>query len=66
MLEEPPVFKRGEKVFILAESEMLKIIATGIAESDGYKGRPVKVMNMQSRKEVSGEVIDNTTVRVKW
>lgn len=66
MLEEPPLFKRGEKVFIVAESETLKIIATGTAESDGYKGRPVKVMNMQSRKEVSGEVIDNTTVRVKW
>ena len=66
ILEEPPVFKRGEKVFILAESETLKIMATGTAESDGYKGRTVKVMNMQSRKEVSGEVIDNTTVRVKW
>ena len=66
MLEEPPLFKRGEKVFILAESDTLKIIATGTAENDGYKGRPVKVMNVQSRQEVSGEVIDSTTVRVKW
>lgn len=66
MLEDPPLFKRGEKVFIVAESETLKIIATGTAESDGYKGRLVKVMNVQSRKEVSGEVIDNTTVRVRW
>lgn len=66
MLEDPPLFKRGEKIFIVAESETLKIIATGTAESDGYKGRSVKVMNVQSRKEVSGEVIDNTTVRVRW
>lgn len=66
MVEVPPLFKRGEKVFIVAESESLKVTAVGMAKADGYAGRPVKVMNIQSRKEVFGEVVDGTTVRVKW
>lgn len=66
ILEEPPLFKRGEKVFIVAESESLKVIAAGVATAEGYRGHPVKVINMQSKKEVIGEVIDGATVKVKW
>ena len=66
ILEELPLFKRGEKVFIVAESESLKVIAAGVANSEGYRGHTVKVINMQSKKEVIGEVIDNETVKVKW
>ncbi len=66
ILEEPPLFRRGDKVFIVAESETLKVMAVGTATEDGYRGRPAKVVNMQSRKEVFGEVIDGGTVRVRW
>lgn len=66
MLEEPPLFKRGDRVFIIAESESLKVTALGTATEDGFRGRPAKVINIQSRKEVFGEVIDGGTVKVKW
>ena len=66
ILEEPPLFRRGDKVFIVAETETLKVTAVGMATGDGYRGRPAKVINMQSRKEVFGEVVDGGTVRVKW
>lgn len=66
VLEDPPVFKRGDKVFIVAESEVLKVTAVGVAGEDGYKGRPVRVTNMQSKKEVIGEVVDNGTVSVNF
>lgn len=66
MLEDPPLFKRGDRVFIIAESESLKVTALGAATEDGFRGRPAKVINIQSRKEVVGEVIDGGTVRVKW
>lgn len=66
MLEDPPLFRRGDKVFVVAESETLKVTAAGIAAEDGYRGRPVRVINTQSRKEVSGEVIDGGIVRVRW
>lgn len=66
ILEEPPLFRRGDKVFIVAESETLKVMAVGAATEDGYRGRPVKVVNIQSRKEVFGEVIDGGTVRARW
>ncbi len=66
ILEEPPLFKRGDKVFIIAESEALKVSAIGVAGEDGYRGRPVRITNMQSKKEVIGEVDGNGTVSVKW
>jgi len=66
ILEEPPVFKRGDKVFIIAESEVLKVTAVGLAGEDGYRGRTVRITNMYSKKEVIGNVIDNGTVSVKW
>jgi len=65
-LEEPPVFKRGDKVFIIAESEVLKVTAVGLAGEDGYRGRTVRITNMYSKKEVIGNVVDNGTVSVKW
>ena len=66
ILEDPPMFKRGDKVFIVAESETLKVTAMGVAGEDGYRGRPVKVTNLQSKKEVFAEVVDGGTVRVRW
>ena len=66
ILEEPPLFKRGDKVFIVAESDALRVSAIGVAGEDGYRGRPVRITNMQSKKEVIGEVDDNGTVSVKW
>lgn len=66
ILEEPPLFKRGEKVFIIAESEALKVTAMGVAGEDGYRGHPVKITNLQSRKEVVGVVVDDGTVSVRW
>ncbi len=66
ILEEPPLFRRGDKVFIVAESEVLKVAAMGVAGEDGYRGRPVRITNMQSKKEVIGEVDSNGTVKVKW
>lgn len=66
ILEEPPLFKRGEKVFIIAESASLRVTAMGVAGEDGYRGRPVRITNMQSKKEVIGEVGSDGTVNVKW
>ncbi|MCC6544074.1 MAG: flagellar basal body P-ring formation protein FlgA [Nitrospirae bacterium] len=66
ILEEPPLFKKGEKVFIVAESASLKVIAVGVADEDGYRGRPVRITNTQSRKEVIGEVDGDGSVSVKW
>lgn len=66
VLEEPPIFKRGDKVFIIAESDNLKITTVGTASEDGFRNRPVKVVNLQSKREVFGDVIDGGTIKVRW
>ncbi|MBI4715948.1 MAG: flagellar basal body P-ring formation protein FlgA [Nitrospirae bacterium] len=65
-LKEPPVFLRGDRVWIVAESDLLRILAAGEAKEEGYRGRTARVINLQSRKEVLGEVAGDGTVRVRF
>ena len=66
MIEESPLFTRGAKVFIIAESDTVKVTAIGIAKEDGYRDKLARVMNIQSKKEVIGKVIGDNTIKVTW
>jgi flagella basal body P-ring formation protein FlgA len=65
-LRELPVFERGARILIVAESDSLRIFVLGEAKEDGYRGRLARVTNLQSRKEVSGEVQGDGKVRVQY
>ncbi len=64
LLEEAPVIKRGDRVTLLVKEEGLVIMTTGIAREEGYLGRQLSVMNLDSKKVVYGEAQDAGTVRV--
>ena len=64
-IEEAPVIKQGDQVIILVEGGGLKITSIGRAKEDGYLGRLVAVVNLDSRKTVYGVVEDHDRVRVK-
>jgi flagella basal body P-ring formation protein FlgA len=51
MVEDPPVVERGSAVFILAESESLRITTRGEALEEGRHGERIRVRNLQSGKE---------------
>lgn len=64
MVQNPPLFYQGERVTILVETGHLKIMASGKALEDGYQGKSVTVMNLDSHRTVYGEPLDGTTVKV--
>ncbi len=64
MVEEPPVIHRGDRVTLLARGPGLTVTAIGEAREDGGAGRPIQVMNLNSRRMVQGRVVDATTVEV--
>ncbi len=66
MLDLPPVVKRGDLVTILFETPVLKVTARGEVRKKGLKGDTVKVLNIMSRKEVYGTVLDPNTVKVEF
>jgi len=65
-VEMPPVIKRGDVVQVIAESEILKVTAKGLAKENGVKGDRIQVMNLGSKKIIYALVVDGQTVQVEF
>lgn len=65
-LETPAAVRKGEVVKIVVESPSLRIETTGKTAQDGGVGEVIRVLNLGSRKEVYGRVLDDKTVRVEY
>ena len=57
--------KRGDMITIIAEFNGLKIRTSGKALMDGHHGQIIQVKNNRSGRQVSAEVIAQSTVMVK-
>lgn len=66
MVEFPPLIRKGERVILLVENQQFKITALGEAKEDGRKGERVRLINLSSKKEVSGRVLDTNTVQIDF
>ncbi len=66
LIELPPLVKRGDIVTVIAENEALKIVTTGMVRDRGRRGDVVRVININSNKEVFGKVVDARTVKVNF
>ena len=64
LLGEPHVVRLGARVTIRFEKGPLRILAEGIAKDDGSVGSNVRVMNLESRRELWGRVLDGDTIQV--
>jgi flagella basal body P-ring formation protein FlgA len=65
MVQNPPLFYQGERVTLLVETGHLRIMASGKALEDGYQGKSVSVLNLDSHRTVYGEALDGATVKVR-
>ena len=63
-VELPPLIKRGDVVTLSAASDTLRITTLGKAKGDGRQGERIKVVNLDTRKELYGYVVDAKTVVV--
>lgn len=66
MIREMPLVKRGHRVTILAETPSMSITTFGELKADSLVGSHVKVLNLQSKKIVSGVLADENTVKVDF
>lgn len=65
-IEVPPLVKRGDVVVIVAKSASIKITTLGKAREKGGKGDRIKVVNLDSDKDVFARVVDAKTVEVTF
>ncbi|MBL0731452.1 MAG: flagellar basal body P-ring formation protein FlgA [Desulfosarcina sp.] len=66
LVELPPIVKRGDVVTIIAEAGGLRVTALGKIKKKGHRGERLKVMNLDSKKEIYARVVDSNTVRVTF
>ncbi|MBM4053988.1 MAG: flagellar basal body P-ring formation protein FlgA [Planctomycetes bacterium] len=64
MVDDPAVIKKGDLVKILVKIGNLSVLSKGIAKEDGYRGRVIKIMNIDTKRELYGEVKEDNTVKV--
>lgn len=65
MVERTTVVKKGNRVTLLFHAPGFSIRAAGEIREKGYVGTQVKAVNLSSKKEVRGVLIDENTVRVE-
>jgi flagella basal body P-ring formation protein FlgA len=66
MVEIPPLVKKGDRVLLIIDHSYFKITTFGEVKEDGRRGEWVKLVNISSKKEVHGRVIDAHTVQVDF
>jgi len=62
----PPVVHRGDVVLLVAQRAGLRITTPGEVREDAALSQSVRVVNRSSRKEVTGSVLDASTVVVDF
>ncbi|UCD35214.1 MAG: flagellar basal body P-ring formation protein FlgA [Nitrospiraceae bacterium] len=65
MIENSQVVSRGKLVVLLISNEGMSVRAAGKTKEKGYVGMPVTAINLSSKKEVSGILVDESTVKVE-
>jgi flagella basal body P-ring formation protein FlgA len=65
MIEMYQIVERGKRVILLLSHNGMIMRTAGKTKEKGYVGMPVRAMNLSSKKEVSGVLIDENTVKVE-
>jgi flagellar basal body P-ring formation protein FlgA len=64
LLDVPPLVKKGDIVSVILERNSLRISCLGEIKETGRKGDRVKLVNLGSKQELFGRVVDASTVQV--
>jgi flagellar basal body P-ring formation protein FlgA len=63
-LDEPSLIKRGDAVTIVYEQEGIRLSTKGEARGNGAQGGRIRIRNLDSKKDISCQIIDSQTVAV--
>lgn len=66
MVEVVPLLRKGDQVFLLVENSKFKITALGEAKEEGRMGDRIRVVNLTTKREVYGRVLDAKTVIIDF
>lgn len=65
-VELPPLVQRGDIVRILVKSNRIRITALGEVREKGRQGERIRVVMLDTQKEIRARVVDSETVTMKF
>jgi flagellar basal body P-ring formation protein FlgA len=66
MVEWPPLVRKGDRVMLIVDNSSFRVTSWGEVKEEGRRGERIKLVNLSSRKEVSGKIVDAGTVLVDF
>ncbi|OGW26062.1 MAG: flagella basal body P-ring formation protein FlgA [Nitrospinae bacterium RIFCSPLOWO2_12_FULL_47_7] len=66
VLKKPYIVKRGDHILLVMDKGSMKITVPGIAKEQGVRGSTISVENLQSKKVVYGQILDEKTVQIDF
>ncbi len=64
LVEVPPLVKKGDLVQVIVDKNNIRVSCLGEIKETGRRGDRVKLVNLSSKKELLGRVVDGGTVQV--
>jgi len=65
MIQKYKMVKRGKMVELVIGNDDFSISVSGKTKEKGYVGKPVKAVNLSSKKVITGLLVDESTVKVE-
>jgi flagella basal body P-ring formation protein FlgA len=66
MLERAPLVKKGDRITLIVENSHFRITSMGEVQEEGGKGERIRLLNVASKREVYGRVLDANTAQVDY
>lgn len=66
MVERAPLVKKGDRITLVVENSHFRITSVGEVQEEGGKGERIRVLNVASKREVYGRVLDANTAQVDY
>jgi flagella basal body P-ring formation protein FlgA len=64
LVDVPPLVKKGDLVQVIVDKNNIRVSCLGEIKETGRRGDRVKLVNLSSKKELLGRVLDGGTVQV--
>ena len=66
MVERAPLVKKGDRITLIVENSHFRITSVGEVQEEGGKGERIRLLNVSSKREVYGRVLDANTAQVDY
>jgi flagella basal body P-ring formation protein FlgA len=66
MVERVPLVKKGDRITLIVENNHFRITSVGEVQEEGGRGERIRLLNVVSKREVYGRVLDANTAQVDY